>query len=76
MKTIRFFSVNRDGTENRDYGTATLADDGQLEYANDRIEGIMAPMVARVGPAKAFAFYNPWSNGYVCSEPVVPAPAA
>ena len=70
MSTIRFFSVNPDGSRKREYGTATLGDDGKLGYANDVVRGIMAPMVARVGPVKAFAFYNPWSNGGVCSEPV------
>jgi hypothetical protein len=74
-QAIRFYSVNRDGSEKLNHGTAWLTEDGDLDYANDSVREMMAPMVARVGPEKAFVWFSGWGNGYMASEVVKPTAA-
>lgn len=69
-KALRFYSVNPDGSEKLDHGTAWMTDDGELDFANESVRQMMSTMVMRVGPAKAFDFYHSgWSNGAVCAGP-------
>lgn len=69
-QAIRFYSMNRDGTEKASYGKAWMTEDGELDYANEVVRGIMAPTVNVVGPAKAFAYFQHWASNGVVSEPV------
>lgn len=68
-RAVRFFAVNRDGSDGADLGSAWLVD-GELDYANDTVRGIMATKAGRFGPVAAMDFYESWSNGYIRSQRV------
>lgn len=50
-------------------GHVTMTNNG-LEYDNEHVKELMAPRVARLGEAKAFALANGYSNGYLASQEV------
>lgn len=65
MTTLRFSNVQDDTT----IGHVTMTATG-LEYDTAEVEQLMAPRVARLGEARAFALANGRSNGYVASQEV------
>lgn len=65
---ITFREVRPDGEYGPTVGTAELTTAGP-SYSNDTVRSIMAPMVHRVGPEKAFRFYAAgWTNAYMASS--------
>ena len=83
MRTVQFTEVDHrnrmHGQPPRflDAGSATLHDDGTLEYSDDLVRDTMAARVARDGAEAAFDFYAAgWTNGYACSHDAEHAPAS
>lgn len=67
-QAIRFYSLNRDGSEKLDYGRVRMAEDG-LEYDNELVREMMANTVHLFGEENAFRRFSKWTNGYgVCSH--------